>query len=381
VVHVNGCGTEVAGSDSAFAHMNNSGIGPGSARYPAATPRLWITHTADANFRHSTGMVAQPSLHTPLASTPNMPDSPAVLDIHRPFTRADAVAAGIDPQVLAGSRFRRIFRGVYISSGVPDDPCIRAAAALCFHPAGAYASHLTAARMYKLPVPKAGLEHVCVASARDRRHRAGVLSHVAPAQPTVVKVRGVRVSSALETFVALAEILDFVDLVAVGDAMTRLKLVTPPELVAKAKAAVGRSAARARRAAGLVRYGVDSPMETRLRLLIVLAGLPEPEVNHAVRDSQGNIVMRFDLSYPGLKLLIEYDGRQHAEDSLQWRRDLERRELLDRGDWRLLVVTAEGIFKEPARTLSRIRTALKERGCPTLPRRLRAEWTAHFPAE
>jgi hypothetical protein len=36
--------------------------------------------------------------------------------------------------------------------------------------------------------------------------------------------------------------------------------------------------------------------------------------------------MRFDLCYPSLKLIIEYDGRHHAEDSEQWLHDLKRRE-------------------------------------------------------
>jgi very-short-patch-repair endonuclease len=35
--------------------------------------------------------------------------------------------------------------------------------------------------------------------------------------------------------------------------------------------------------------------------------------------------MPFDPSYPGLKLIIECDGRQHAENTGQWRRDLSRR--------------------------------------------------------
>lgn len=324
-------------------------------------------------------MVARPSTHSVQMSSSPRAEPASAFDVRRPFTRADAVTAGVDPRILAGSRFRRIFHGVYISGAIPDDPFVRAAAALCFHPDNAYASHLSAARIYKLPVPAAGCEHVCVVSAEDRRHRAGVLSHLAPVRPSVVKVRGVKVSSALETFVALAEILDLVDVVAVGDAMTRLRLVTPAELEEKAKGTRGRHATKARRAASLVREGVDSPMETRLRLLIVLAGLPEPEVNYTLRDKQGNIVLRFDLSYPVWKLLIEYDGRQHAEDKTQWRRDLQRRELLDNEAWKLLVVTAEDIFKEPARTLSRIRAALKGRGCVTLPRRLRSEWMEHFP--
>lgn len=87
-------------------------------------------------------------------------------------------------------------------------------------------------------------------------------------------------SSVLDTFIALASCLSLVELVVVGDAMVRMQLVSEADLREKTKASSERHAVLARRAAGLVRRGVDSPMETRLRLLIVLAGLPEPEVNH-----------------------------------------------------------------------------------------------------
>ena len=38
------------------------------------------------------------------------------LDTRRPFTRADALAAGISPKMLRGSRFRHIFRGVSVAA-------------------------------------------------------------------------------------------------------------------------------------------------------------------------------------------------------------------------------------------------------------------------
>ena len=80
----------------------------------------------------------------------------------------------------------------------------------------------------------------------------------------------------------------------------------------------GRGAKLARRAARFVRDGVDSAMETRLRMLLVLAGLPAPEVNFILHHPDGSWWMRFDMCYPALKLIIEHDGRQHAEDSRQW---------------------------------------------------------------
>ncbi len=162
--------------------------------------------------------------------------------------------------------------------------------------------------------------------------------------------------------------------------MVKLGLVTVEDLVAATAGSSERHAVSARRAAAYVRRGVDSPMETRLRMLIVLAGLPEPMVNHIVRRSNGDVWLRFDLSYPWLKLLIEYDGRQHADDVRQWHRDIERREQLDELGWRLLVVTAKGIYSEPERTIQRVRSALLERHCTNIPRALSDAWRPYFPA-
>jgi hypothetical protein len=114
-------------------------------------------------------------------------------------------------------------------------------------------------------------------------------------------------------------------------------------------------------------------------MLLVLAGLPEPVVNHLLRDEHGAVVRRFDLCYPLLRLIVEYDGRQHAEDRRQYDHDRDRREELDDGGWKILVVTAEGIYRDPERTLRRVRRALVSRGAADVPRTLRPEWRAHFP--
>jgi hypothetical protein len=80
------------------------------------------------------------------------------------------------------------------------------------------------------------------------------------------------VTSPARTFVDLADLLALVDLVVVGDALVRLGLCSPARLCEEAAAARTRRVRQAaRRAAALVRPRVDSPMETRLRLLLVLA--------------------------------------------------------------------------------------------------------------
>lgn len=302
----------------------------------------------------------------------------ARLDTRRPFTRADALAAGIPASALRGSRFRRIFTGVYIEARVPEHPLVRARAALLLHPPSAFVSHVSAARVLGLPVPRDPLEHVTVASAGDRSKRAGIRCHVGPGDD-VIEVQGIRVSGPHRMFVELASVLHLVDLVVVGDALVRTGKATPESLVAACEQCENRHAGAALRAARLVRAMVDSPMETRLRLLIVLAGLPEPVVNHRIRDQDGRVLRRFDLSYPSVRLIVEYDGRQHVEVKANWTSDLDRREELDDNGWRILVVTSDGIYRDPARTVARVHRALRTCGWRGLPARTSDAWRPHFP--
>ena len=98
-----------------------------------------------------------------------------------------------------------------------------------------------------------------------------------------------------------------------------------------------------------------------------------------IRARDGSWRRRYDLAYEQLRLIIEYDGRQHAQDTQQWLTDIFRREELDQMRWRLVVVTAEGIYADPLQTLIRVRDALIERGAKGVRRTFKTEWRVHFP--
>ncbi len=87
---------------------------------------------------------------------------------------------------------------------------------------------------------------------------------------------------------------------------------------------------------------------------------------------------RFDLSYPALKLIIEHDGRHHASDDRQWKREIVRRESLEGDGWRLIVIQSQDIHVEPATTLDRIADAMRQYGA--LPRTFNHQWETHFPS-
>ena len=291
------------------------------------------------------------------------------------FTRSEALAAGMTDKVLRGPRVQRVLRGTYVRAGVALDVRVRTLAALRLAPPGSVAARATAAVLLGGVVPHDPGVHLRMPSGQRRRPAVDARVRSGPLPRALVG--GIPVTTAEDTFVDLAGELGLVDLVVLGDSLVRRGRTTPESLVAAVARQRGRHARHARRAAGLVRTGVDSPMESRLRMLLVLAGLPEPAVNHIEYDDWGRWVRRYDLSWPELRLAVEYDGRQHAESQRQWERDVERREELDLDGWRIVVVLSKGVYREPERTLDRVVAALRARGVRA--RVTSDEWRLLFP--
>ena len=299
-------------------------------------------------------------------------------DPKQPFSRAQARAAGIGLKTLLSSRFQKVFYDCYVSSNVPLTTKLRAKAALGISPPGSFVSHSTAGRIWGGIVPDTPDVHVTVSGKAGRTSRQGVKAHAKLDGTAVTRFRNLPVTTPEQTFLDLATGLDLVALVVLGDSLIRAGRTSTAVLRDAATACRGRGAKLARRAARYVRDGVDSAMETRLRMLLVLAGLPAPEVNFILRHPDGSWWMRFDMCYPALKLVIEYDGRQHAEDSEQWLHDLKRRETLDRMGWRIIVITRDDFYNAPEEVLRRVRDALIDRGMAGVRRRFRTEWTRHI---
>ena len=308
----------------------------------------------------------------------SLPQQQYRLDVRNPFTRTDARAAGITVKELISRRYQKVFYNLYVSADVVITPQVRTRAALRLASPNSYASHHTAAELWGLPVPHDDHSHITVPEHGERLRRQGVKSHVGQSEAKRTVRTGIPVSTPEQTFIDLAALgLNLVDLVVVGDAMLKARVTTIPLLIRTIEGWKGHGTRLALRAARLMREGVDSPMETRLRLLIILAGLPEPTVNLIIRGEDGRWRMRFDLCYLDQRLIVEYDGRQHRDDAEQWERDIYRREDLDQMGYRLLVVTRRGIYNKPHRTVERVRDALRERGV-RVPSRLKNEWRRHF---
>lgn len=293
-----------------------------------------------------------------------------------PFTTAQAALLGVTDDMLSGKRFRRLHRGVYVSAALQDTVALRFDAVRLLVP-NAVASHFTAAALLALPAPADPRVHITVPGPAEPRV-ADVRSHVTPVATDVRVVAGRPVLSVERTLADLAAYgIDLVDLVAFGDAAVRRGWTTPQQLIDFCEHLRGRGCRLSRRAAGLVRPRVDSPMETRLRLLLVLAGLPEPEINRSVYDETGWIATP-DLHYPQQRIAIEYEGDHHRVERRQWRQDKVRSRHLRDSGWELLECTADDVLYYPLRTLDWVHERLVRAHHPQVPDKLSAGWRAHW---
>ncbi|TDC52938.1 DUF559 domain-containing protein [Jiangella ureilytica] len=271
--------------------------------------------------------------------------------------------------MLAGPRFQRPFRGVRIPAALPNTLATRCRALRLVLPRDVAFSHETAALLCDLPVPEFdGEVDVIVPPGSVVPKIAGVDGHVGLDPATVIEVHGLPVVQPERTFVHLAATWRRDDLAVFGDAMLR-RWTTHERLHDEvAGLARRRGIVRARDVLRLVMPGVDSPMETRVRLLLVDAGLPCPEVGVNVTDRTGTWLARPDLSYPDLKIAIEYDGDHHRTDRRQWQRDRYRDEQLRDAGWIVIPLTADDVLRHPQRTIERIRRYIHLRSTLPAPR-------------
>ncbi|MEE2522618.1 hypothetical protein V1639_17265 [Pseudarthrobacter sp. J75] len=235
----------------------------------------------------------------------------------------------------------------------------------------------SAARLFGVPLPGWAEEDWRVHVARRRGfsmpRRANVVGHLLTLQPDeVVEFDGVRLTSPARTWLDLASILRPDDLTAVGDSLVcehgpdfpkpRQALCSAEDLAAMVARHPGTRGIRSARAAlEDIRVGSDSQQETRMRLTLVRAGLPEPELNYALRDPNGRAVVWPDGAYTAQRISIQYEGVHHA-DGEQHLRDIRRADLTTALGWLEVRVSKFDLQGERPAVVSKVRAALQSRG-------------------
>lgn len=289
---------------------------------------------------------------------------------HAGFTVRQGRASGLTRRQLDSAAMARPFRGVR-TIGVDYDDHVDKCRAYSALERGQHAfSHQSAAVIHGAPLPYWALPndiHVAVFAPVKPPQMIGVVGHeLRAAGHRVVVVNGLRVVAAEDAWAQLSAILPAEDLVVIGD-----WLVTGDEphshvpstwSLSDLDRAVRHHARRPgirrlRQAFESVRFGPLSPQETRLRLILVGAGLPEPELNHRVLH-HGRSVAMVDLAYPDRRIAIEYLGDLHRTDRAVFREDVARRERLTEAGWDVVFLTADDLKPPVPRALLAVRRAI-----------------------
>ncbi len=231
----------------------------------------------------------------------------------------------------------------------------------------AFFSHTTAALLHGAPLPlefeRATKVHVSVPAPAPSPHAGGMVGHrLDVVAGEVVVARRIRLTSPARTWLDLAGMLSLGDLVAVGDYFIhwRLPLTTALDLRTQLERMSRRRGVElARTALGLLSDRAESRPESRLRVVLVMSGLPQPSINHVLVDSETGKHVRPDFMFREFKVILEYQGDYHRT-AAQWRKDMTRRTRLEAQGWYVMEVNADDLA-HPVELVARIRAVLARR--------------------
>lgn len=288
------------------------------------------------------------------------------------FTTGDARLAGVTRGRLRSRDLAHPHRGVYVAADDAPDFVSRCRSLLpVLGPAHVFTG-ATAATLWGVPMPDAEpaiIDVLTIGAGAPIRRRGVRGARTSDILVGRTRLGDLPVTTPAETWCALAvgpSRLDEAWLVAVADGLlsgrrgehgrTRA-LATRAELAdAVARRGGGRGSRVLRDALDLARSPVDSPRETFLRLALVAAGLPEPQVQVRVDTTDGP--RHADLGWPERRLLLEYQGDEHRLSRRRWLADLTRIQLLEDAGYRVILVGAADLDDGAAALASRIRRAL-----------------------
>ena len=235
------------------------------------------------------------------------------------YSAASARLAGLTRGQLRGPGFLRLAHDLVVRLDDAIDERERLQLLSSVLPSDATFSHATAAAFLGAPIDAPHRPHVALTPRRVLPQRAEIVVH--------------------------ARRLEAADVV-VNDRLARAARV--------------RGVVRARACAPLLSPLAMSRPESLMRYWLVTSDLPDPQPQAPVRDRWGRVVAHGDLGYEEWRVLLEYEGRQHAEAE-QFGRDIDRYSLMAADGWLVLRFAARHA-ESPTVVVDRTRRALTSRG-------------------
>lgn len=309
------------------------------------------------------------------------------------FAARDALAAGVDRAhigpLLRSGTWRRIRYGVYTTGEVwrqhealGTTHHLECAGVLRrLERVESVISHTSAARLHDLVIPNTADADVWLTDPARFRTGRGYRVREATLPPgDVVDLDSLRVTALPRTLADVGRDWKLVDTVIAADDALADGRLTPDELTAAALAQTHWvNCGGAARAFSLARVGAHSPHETRTRLALAAAGLPEPMLQCAVHLGR-RLVAILDMAWPDHGVFAECDGRIKYSDpwhgrtpaDVGWAEKRRHDELLDL-DLRGLRITPENVRDGLGAKVARLHE-LFSRPAPLNPRYRLSQW-------
>ncbi len=288
---------------------------------------------------------------------------PAVDWDERPFLGRQAVRRGGISEYQLEKKCRAVYRNVYVPKQAKLTALSRARAAWLWCGGDATLTGLSAAAV--LGTKWIDPESPAELSRINRHVPPGIVVHSYDLDAReVCVVNEIRITTPERTAFDIGRTMPEDRAIPVLDALANASDLKIADVVALADSRPGsRGVRRLRSVLRLVDGGAESPQESRLRLLLVRAGLPPPETQIQFVDQFGVARIRVDMGWREWKVAVEYDGVQHWSDRYQRSWDIDRVAMLEALGWVVVRVSAE-MMTRPRVIIERVMAKLRAAGCP-----------------
>lgn len=289
-----------------------------------------------------------------------------------PFRRSRAVALGVSPRILEGTRFVRIHPRVYRHRDHPMTFADRVAAAQLALSPEAPTTGITR-------IPQLGLGFGPTTPLRFvtqgdlHLDLDGIFLHRTVALPPLDDV-GVTPAAAFLAYCSLARTIDAIQ---VGDWLLRHRHCSSGDLRVLAHGQEWRAGAReALLVIERLLPGSRSLKESELRAILEFAGLPAPEPNGPIELGPTDVV-HGDLWFARWRTAVEYEGGQHQQDRGQYVADIDRYARYRHHNIHYVQITKERL-RSPRAVVREVHRALVAGGYDAPPPLFGDQWDALF---
>jgi hypothetical protein len=280
------------------------------------------------------------------------------------FAARDAIERGLlTRNQLRSGAWQRVFRGVWADADLHVTYRMRVlAAGQLLLPDGAVIAGRSAAYLYGAELAR-DHDPVDVASRTRFGPVQGLRVHRSelPASDLRRSAEGMWLTSPQRTCWDLAGWLPEIDAVPIIDVLIAKNVVSVGALRRYGLSRAGvRGWRKLLQVCHLADPGAQSPQESRVRVGLMLAGLPQPTTQYVIKRN-GQFLARVDLAWEEQQVAVEYDGAWHgSRDQLE--RDRARLNRILGEEWIVLHITHQRFRDDFGGFIAEVKRALKSRG-------------------